>query len=203
MPVRRRPTRFAFAGWFPKDEIHRSLLVRRDLDPRTGLHLLDRAIGKAAVRGHRSNIEQDVVLPDVGMPLVDKDIDQVPHFDDVFGRTRFNGRLKDTEFGNILVELPFCSQRHFPNSFVQRKVRIVLGRAGVNLVLDVGDVARVGDVFGAVNPAQQPEQNVENNDRSGIADMGVVVDRRTADIHPHIARIERRELRLLSSQRAI
>jgi hypothetical protein len=41
--------------------------------------------------------------------------------------------------------------------------------------------------------AQQPEQHIEHDHRAGIADMGKVVNRGAADIHPHILGIERRE----------
>ena len=47
----------------------------------------------------------------------------------------------------------------------------------------------------AVDMPQQPEQHVEHDYRPGVADMGEVVDRRPAHIHPHVRRIERRERR--------
>ena len=62
-----------------------------------------------------------------------------------------------------------------------------LGGARVDLVVDVGDVAHIGDVVGAVEMAQQAEQHVEHDDRPRIADMGEVVDRRPAHIHAHAA----------------
>ena len=42
--------------------------------------------------------------------------------------------------------------------------------------------------------AQQPEQQVEHDHRARIADMGEVIDRRPADIHADILRIERNEV---------
>ena len=48
---------------------------------------------------------------------------------------------------------------------------------------------------------QQPEQHVEDDRRAGIADVGVVVDGRPADVHAHARRIERRERLLLAGQR--
>ena len=63
----------------------------------------------------------------------------------------------------------------------------------VDLVVDVGDVADIFDVGRTIEMAQQPKQHVEHDHRPRIADMGEVIDRRSADIHADIARIERHE----------
>ena len=75
-----------------------------------------------------------------------------------------------------------------------------LGGARVDLVVHVGDVAHIGDMGVAESVAQQPEQHIEHDDRPRIADMGEVIDRRPADIHAHILRIERREIFLRLGQ---
>ena len=86
---------------------------------------------------------------------------------------------------------------------VERQVRIFLRRARVDLVVDVGDVAHVGDVLGAVEVPQQPEQHVEHDHRPRVADMREVVDRRPAHIHAHARGIERRERPLLARERIV
>ena len=86
---------------------------------------------------------------------------------------------------------------------VQRQLGIILRRPGVDLVVDVGDVADIGDVVRPIDMAQQPVQHVEHDDRPGIADMGEVVDRRPAHIHPHIGGIERTERLLLAGERVV
>ena len=48
----------------------------------------------------------------------------------------------------------------------------------------------------AIEVAQQPEQQVEGDHRPGVAYMGVVVDRRPADIHRHPRRITGNEVPL-------
>ena len=78
-----------------------------------------------------------------------------------------------------------------------------LSRARIDLVVDVGDVAHVCDMGGAIEMAQQPEQHVEHDDRPRIADMSEVVDGRPADIHTHARGIERREYLLLARQRIV
>ena len=55
----------------------------------------------------------------------------------------------------------------------------------------------------AIEMAQQPEQHVEDDDRPRIADMGEVVDRRPADIHAHVLRIDRDEILLRPRQRIV
>ena len=49
----RRPGRLAGLGRLPQHEVHRPLLVGRDVDARAGLHLLQRAVGEPAVVRHR------------------------------------------------------------------------------------------------------------------------------------------------------
>src|SRR5262249_47050648 len=78
-----------------------------------------------------------------------------------------------------------------------------LGRARIDLVITVRDVAHVSDVFFAVDMAQQTEKNVKDDDRPRIADMREVVNRRAAHIHTHASGIERSEYPLLTRQRIV
>jgi cysteinyl-tRNA synthetase len=75
--------------------------------------------------------------------------------------------------------------------------------ARVDLVVDVGDVAHIGDVIGAIDMAQQPKQHVEDDDRPRIADMGEVIDRRAAYVHAHVLRIDGDKILLRPRQRII
>jgi hypothetical protein len=74
------------------------------------------------------------------------------------------------------------------------------GGAGVDLVVDVGDVADVGDVLRPVDVAQQAEQHVEDHDGAGVADVGAVVDGGAADIHANVRGVDRREALLAAAQ---
>ncbi len=65
----------------------------------------------------------------------------------------------------------------------------LLGGLGVDLVVHVRDVGRVDHLVLAEQVAQHAEQDVEGDHRPGVADVGEVVDRRTAHIHGHTARI--------------
>ncbi len=72
------------------------------------------------------------------------------------------------------------------------RLAIVAG-GGDDLVLDIGDVADIAHVLGAVFVAQHPVKQVERDHRAGIAEMGEVVDRGAADIHADVIPIERLE----------
>src|SRR6185312_13435500 len=58
---------------------------------------------------------------------------------------------------------------------------------GVDLVVDVGDVARVDD--GRIAPAQEVGEEPEHDVRPGVADVDVVVDGRSADVQRHAFRV--------------
>ncbi|MNT39876.1 hypothetical protein D3C72_1761600 [compost metagenome] len=90
-----------------------------------------------------------------------------------------------------------------PDRLVQRQAGIVAQGARVDLVVDVGDVANIGHLLRAIDMAQQPEQDIEDDDRTGVADMGIVVDGRAADIHADIVGIDRPEIDLLPRQRVV
>ena len=104
------------------------------------------------------------------------------------------------ERGHVGVELRLGLLGDAADRLVQRKVWIILRGAGVDLVVDVGDVADIGDVLRPVEMAEQPEQHVEDDDWAGVADMGEVIDRRPAHIHPHPRGIDRREQALRARQ---
>ena len=98
------------------------------------------------------------------------------------------------------MELALRRLRYFGDRLVEGDVGIVALGAGVDLVVDVGDVAGVDDVFGAVDVAEQAEKHVEHDDRPGVADMGEVIDGRPADIEAHRGRVDRREVLLAAGQ---
>jgi hypothetical protein len=74
---------------------------------------------------------------------------------------------------------------------------------GVDLVVHVRDVARIDDVGLAIGVAQEAEQHIEGDDRAGVADMDVVVDGGSADIHRHPGRIGRSERPLLAAHSVV
>ena len=132
-----------------------------------------------------------MVLFDVGMTACNQLLDDGPHLRNMFGGARLDRWPQAAQCIDVGMKLPFGLFCDLADGFVERQVGKITRRTGVDLVVDVGDVADVGDVTVTVDMPQQPEQNVEHDHRAGIADMGEVVDGRTADVHPHIRRIER------------
>ena len=104
---------------------------------------------------------------------------------------------------HVFVELALGRLRHLGDRLVERQGRIVALGARVDLVVDVGDVADVDDVIRAVDVPQQPEQDVEHDDRPGVADMRVVVDGRAADVEPDGLRVDRREILFAAGQSVV
>ncbi len=130
-------------------------------------------------------------------------LDQRLHLAMMLGRARLDRRAQAAERIDILVELPLGLFGHEADRLVERQARIFLRRPRVDLVVDVSDVAHVGDVLGAVEMPQQPEQHIEHDHRPRIADMGEVVDRGPAHIHAHAIGIERLERPLLARERIV
>src|SRR4029079_8468597 len=67
-------------------------------------------------------------------------------------------------------------------------------------VVPVRDGSHIRDMLGPVTVAQQPVEHVKDDQWTGIADMGEVVDRGTAHIKAYARGIERGEVPLLSRQ---
>ena len=130
----------------------------------------------------------------IGMTLVHQRPDHRDHFRDVTGRTGLDVGVQQTQGFHILVKGAPRALRHLLDGFPR------LVRGGNDLVVDVGDVADARHPFELVT--QHAIEQVEGNERPGIADVGVVVDRRAAHVHAHMAWIERSE-RLLAARRRV
>ena len=144
-----------------------------------------------------------MILGHIGAAIGDELVDHLSHRGDMLRRPRLDGGRQATKRGNVVVELLLGLLGDAADRLVQRKVRIVLRRPRIDLVVDVGDVAHIGDVLRSIEMAQQAEQHVEHDDGARIADMGKVVDRRPAHIHADIARIYGLERLLLASERVV
>ena len=74
-------------------------------------------------------------------------------------------------------------------------------RRGIDLVVHVGDVARIGQTTEVA--AQHAGQHVEHDRAAGVADMHVAVDRRSAQVHGDVVGIERREVLNLAAEAVV
>ena len=100
-------------------------------------------------------------------------------------RTRFKIRGQDSERGQI-------GTVGLDTAFRDGGDRLAgLLRSGVDLVVDIREVARVDDTPEA--PLQQATEHVEHDRRAGIADMGEVADGWPADIHRDVVGARRKQ----------
>ncbi len=207
---RRRPGRLAGFGRLPQHEVGDVALVGRDIDSGAGDHLVERALCQRAVarqhrvRGvHRLRREQHMVFGNVGEAAGDELLDDRPHLRNVFGRARLHRRRQATERGHVVLILLIGLLGDLADRLVQRQAGKVARGARVDLVVDVGDVADIRHVLGAVVMAQHAEQQVEHDRGAAVADMGEVVDRRPAGIHADVGGIERHEGPLFPGERIV
>jgi len=115
----------------------------------------------------------------------------------MIGRRRLQRRLEAAECGEFLV----IDARIFRCDFADRRAGFF--RSLDDLVVDIGEIARVNDCIFAEAPAQQAKEEIERNRRTEIADMGVIVDRRSADIHRHPRGIGRNEPAFFASKTVV
>ena len=87
-----------------------------------------------------------MLLGDIGDAARRQPLDQRLHLVDVRGRARLVGRRQAAERRDVGVELAFGRLGDAGDRRIERQVGEVARGAGVDLVVDVGDVARVDDV---------------------------------------------------------
>ena len=183
------------ARGLPEHEVRGIAFIRRDLDPCAVDHLVTRAPRQSAVVRKRRHVEQHVALGGIGVTALDQSRDHREHARDVPGRERLHRGPKHVQRIHVLL----IGARELGRDRLGREA--ALGRRLNDLVLDVGDVAGVERIAEAL--LQQPEQQVEHDRRAGVADVRIVVDGRTADIHRRPLRIGRNEGLLAAGQRIV
>ncbi len=218
----RVPARLFRRRQFPQHEVLRVFLVPVDLDARARDLLVERTFGKLPIVFHRRRIEQHFACRFIGMAAFNQALNQADHvglavaaLDELRG-ARLVCRRQAAKRRDILLILVVRR----PGDLADRLVQAELARLDllaevaqspcVDLVVDVGDVAHIGDFVSplrrpqpCLEMAQQPKQHVEHDRRARIADMGEVVDRRAADIHAHVVRVDRDKVLLRPRQRIV
>ena len=119
------------------------------------------------------------------------------HLGDMVRRAGLDGWRQASERLGVLVK----NLRHFVRQHAD--IDPALRRAGIDLVVDVGDVADIGDMVLAVFMPQQAEEHVEDDQHAPVADVQMIVNRRAAGIEAHIRGIERLERNFLAGQRIV
>ena len=132
----------------------------------------------------------------IGMTARDQPFDHRHHRPDVFRRARLKIGAERPQRIHIRVIPadgflgPLMDQRLHRARIPRRLARRC---GGVDLVIDVGEIAGIGHMIRAINMAQQPIQRVEHHHRPPVAQMRPVIDRGAADIHPHVFRVQGHE----------
>ena len=174
------------ADAFPQREIRRVALFGRTFDPLLGIGLVLAAVGEAEVAGVALGVEIDVaVRRPVGVAGVDKLGDEVGHHVEGFGRFWFERRAPHAQRRHVAVVGFGVGIGQFGDGDAR------LAGSGDDLVVDVGDVARIGH-FVPLGFEDAPQQ-VEDQRAFGVSQVRVVVDRRPADIKRDFSGHERFE----------
>jgi hypothetical protein len=118
--------------------------------------------------------------------------DHVDHLGKVLRRARLAIGLLHAERRCVFVYAANEARSQFADRFP------VLERAADDLVVNVGDVAHVGDAIAA--RAQPTLHDVESDKHARVPEVQVVVHRHAADVHAHLARAQRNEFLLGPAQ---
>ncbi|MNX70705.1 hypothetical protein D3C86_1019760 [compost metagenome] len=183
---RRFPARLARLGGFPQHEVQRVLLGLVDFDARADAQVFDLLARQLAVAHELGDAVVHVAIArGVGVTLVDQGLDHRVHARDVIGGTRLHVRLLD-------VQARFVFVHRRDHALGQRFERLAVLVGPIDdLVVDVGDVAHVGQVVAA--EAQPARHQVERDHAAAVAQVAVVVHGHPADVHAHLVAIERLE----------
>ena len=139
-------------------------------------------------------IEEDVALRRIGVAAGDEGRDHGEHGADVVGGAGLQRGGKGAQGGHLLVIIGGVAVGDdlYVDAFV--------GGLPVYLVVDVSDVAGIDHRILSIEMAQQAEEDVEDDDGPGVADVDVIIDRGAADIHRHPGRIGGDEVALFAAQ---
>ena len=131
------------------------------------------------------------------MPIGDELFDHRYHLCDMVRRARLDRRRQAAERLGVLVK----DRRHLVGQHAD--IDAALRRPRVDLVVDVGDVADIGDMLRPKFMPQQTEQHVEDDQHAAVADVQMIVNRRAAGIEADIRGINRREIFFPAGERII
>ena len=111
--------------------------------------------------GESANLEQHMALGRIGVFVFDQPLDHGDHRADMVGGARRDSGLEATQRRHVVSILGRCAGGQIGDRF------LALGGALDDLVVDIGDVARIDDMARAIDRAKQPEQ--QSNTTTGRA----------------------------------
>ena len=183
------PVGLAGLGSLPEGEVERVFLDVVDVNARAGLQIVDRLVAQLAVVLELERAVIHIAVHLVGIPLLDQGGDDVDDLLNVLGGLRMHGGRLDAERLRIDEVLLDILLRDLVGG------NALLVGALDDLVVNVGEVLHKGDVVAAV--LEVTAEHVEHDDRAGVADVDVVIHRRAAGVHAHLALLDGHELFLL------
>ena len=169
------PVGLAGLGCLPEREVHRLFLEFADVDAGAGLQFVEGLVGQFAVAAAGRRDEIDVsVLDGIGMALVDQGLDDV---DDLIHDFRSTGMDVRAAHVQAVSVLPVLFDVLLRDGLV---VRALFVGAVDDLVIDVREVLHERDLVTAV--LEVAAEHVEHAERTGVADVDVVVNRGSAAV---------------------
>ena len=180
----------------PESEVSGIVLaVFIDIDPRARLQAADIEVGQRPIARKARDPIVGRAVRNVGVPIFGEPFDQRHHLEDVPRSAR-------------VMLGPFDPQRI---EILEKRVDVLLGELVDRLstlgrllddaILDIGEVHHLRDLVPLL--AQDPAKQVLKQKGAEVADVGIVVNRRAARVHPDVSRLERHELFDLAAHRVV
>ena len=182
-----RPAGLAGLGGLPQGKVERVVLVLVLLDARTHHQVVDVAARDLTVVGIAAHGKVHVaVIGSIGMALLDKRLDHGDHGANLLGGAGAH------------IGIEHVGGAHDADELVGKLRRDLGGRAALlvgaldDLVVDIGEVLGKRDL---VTARDEPAANhIKADERAGVANVDVVVDRGAAHVHADLAGLDGLEL---------
>ncbi len=178
-------------GGLPEGEIARVALLLEHGDARARLDLVQAAAGELAVVVEAVDVVVDAAVDLVGVAAGEEGLGHGDLLGYVAGGARLDVGALEAEsvhVGEVAGGEQLGDGHRVQAAAAGLGDDLVLALVGVvGQVADVGDVLHVGHFVAAV--AQPADHQVEAEVALGVADVGVAVDGRAADVHADLRRV--------------
>src|ERR1700730_11834783 len=184
---RRLPRLLTRLARLPQHEVARLVLaIVVDIDAGAGLQSRVVKVSELAVPWKGGDSEIGRAVRDIGVAFLAEQVDQRDHFEDVFR----GSRVVLSTFDAQRIEVIEKRLDVFLGELVDRLA--VLGRLLDDAVLDIGQIHHLRDAVPLLQ--QDSSQQVLEEEGPEVPDVGIVVDRWAAGVHPNMTRFDRLEL---------
>ena len=187
-------------GALPEHEVQRVVFAVKHIDALSGAQLVQRFARQLAVACKFAHGVIDVALAASSLRLISQSFllqrtDQGQHLRHELGGTRLVGGALNAQRVGVLVQGHDHAVRQGANGLA------VFNRTADDLVVDIGDVAHIGDLQATgFEPALH---HVKRHHRPGMAQMAEVINRHPADIHADMPRHKWRKILYCTRQRVV